>query len=211
MVARFETIFVTTIIYVHVLQALETFKRQYKKLFTLTHCYRALKCQQKWRTLYASLKNGGQVIDKGEDTTKKDGRPSGKNNSKAELKQDATTLALQETLNGLLSKRTRLPTRGSRGEKRTAKREAASKLFFELQKKKLDIEEENAWTRARQADARAKDAEARAMEAKAKAKDIDLALRLEEARIMDMDLSAWTSRKKAYYLKKQRYYMDRDS
>ena len=49
------------------------------------------------------------------------------------------------------------------------------------------------------------------MEAEAKAKDIDLALRLEEARIMDMDLSALTRRKKAYYLKKQRYYMDRDS
>ena len=75
----------------------------------------------------------------------------------------------------------------------------------------MDIEEENARTRAREADERAKDADARAMEAKAKAKDIDQALRLEEARIMDMDLSALTPRKRAYYLKKPRYYMDRDS
>ena len=49
------------------------------------------------------------------------------------------------------------------------------------------------------------------MEAEAKSKDIDLALRLEEARIMDMDLSALTLSKKTYYLKKQRYYMDRVS
>ena len=48
------------------------------------------------------------------------------------------------------------------------------------------------------------------MEVETKAKDIDCALRLEEARIMDMDLSTLTPRKKAYYLKKQRYYMDRD-
>ena len=42
-----------------------------------------------------------------------------------------------------------------------------------------------------------------------KAKDLDLALRAKEARIMDMDISAFTPRKKAYYEKKQRYYMDR--
>ena len=87
------------------LQALETFKRQYKKPFTLTHCYWALKDQQKWRTLYASLKNGGQAIDKGEDTTDKEGRHRGKNNSKVEQKRDATTLALQETLNEFLTQK----------------------------------------------------------------------------------------------------------
>ena len=43
-----------------------------------------------------------------------------------------------------------------------------------------------------------------------KAKDLDLTLRAEEARIMDMDLSAFTPRNKAYYKKKQRYNMDRD-
>ena len=71
----------------------------------MTHCYRALKDQQKWKALYASLKNGGQPLDKGEDTTEKEGRPRGKNNSKAELKRDATTLALQETLNGFLTQK----------------------------------------------------------------------------------------------------------
>ena len=43
-----------------------------------------------------------------------------------------------------------------------------------------------------------------------KGKDLELALRQEEARIMDMDLSVFTPTKKAYYLKKQRYYMDRE-
>jgi hypothetical protein len=206
-----EIILVTINLYAQVLQALETFKRQYKKAFTLTHCYRALKDQQKWKALYASLKNGGQPLDKGEDTTEKEGRPRGKNNSKAELKRDATTLALQETLNGFLTQKDKAADKKEeRREKERLERETASKLFFELQKKRLDIEEENARTRAREADARAKEAEARAMEAEAKAKDIELALRQEEARIMDMDLSAFTPTKKAYYLKKQRYYMDRD-
>ena len=118
---------------------------------------------------------------------------------------------MQETLNGFLTQKDKASDkREERRKKDRQEREAASKLFFELQKKKLDIEEENARTRAREADARAKDTEARAMEAEAKTKYIDLALRLEEARIMDMDLSALTPRKKAYYLKKQRYYMDRD-
>ena len=142
---------------------------------------------------------------------KKEGRPRGKNNSKAELKRDATTLALQETLNGFLTQKDKAADKKEeRREKERLERETASKLFFELQKKRLDIEEENARTRAREADARAKEAEARAMEAEAKAKDIELALRQEEARIMDMDLSAFTPTKKAYYLKMQRYYMDRD-
>ena len=88
-------ILVAITLYAQVLQALETFKAQYKKTFNLTHCYRALKDQQKWKDLYASLKQGGQPDDKEEGTTEKEGRPRGKNNSKAELKRDATTLALQ--------------------------------------------------------------------------------------------------------------------
>ena len=106
-------------------------------------------------------------------------------------------------------------TRRKRGEKRNATRETSSKLFFELQKKKLDIEEENARTwaqeveiRGKEAEARAKEADVKAREVELKAKDLELALRTEEARIMDMDISNFTPRKKAYYEKKQRQYMD---
>ena len=85
------------------LQALETFQAQNRKAFTLTHCYKVLKDQQKWKDLYASMKQGGQPAAKGEDPSGKEGRPRGKNNSKVETKQDPTILALQATLNGFLS------------------------------------------------------------------------------------------------------------
>lgn len=204
---------------------METFKAQHGKTFNLTHCYRALKDQQKWKDLYASLKQGGQPDDKEEGTTEKEGRPRGKNNSKAELKRDATTLALQETLNGFLSQKDKSSDKKEeRREKERLERETSSKLFFELQKKRLEIDEENARARAKEAEARTKEAEARAKEVEVrareanvkekevdlKARDLDLALRAEEARIMDMDLSAFTPRKRAYYEKKQRYYMDQD-
>ena len=84
-----------------VLQALDLFKANYNQTFNLTHCYRVLKDEQKWKELYASLKKAGQAghlgVDKGEDTTEKekDGRPRGKNNSKAEQKRDATQGSLQ--------------------------------------------------------------------------------------------------------------------
>ena len=192
------------------LQALDHFKAQYGKVFTLTHCYRELKDQEKWKELYASLKKAGQAghlgVDKGEGT----------NNSKAEQKRDATTLALQETLSGFLSQKDKTcDKREERREKERLEREAASKLYFELQKKRLDIEEENAWTRAaeveirgKEAEARTKEADVKAREMELKAKDLELALRAEEARIMDMDISTFTPRKKAYYEKKQRQYMD---
>ena len=88
-------ILVAITLYAQVLQALETFQAQYKKTFNLTHCYRALKDQQKWKDLYVSMKQGGQLVVKGAEPLEKEGRPRGKNNSKAELKRDATTLALQ--------------------------------------------------------------------------------------------------------------------
>ena len=135
-------ILVAITLYAQVLQALETFQAQYKKTFNLTHCYRALKDQRKWKDLYASLKQGGQPVDKEEGTTEKEGRPRGKNNSKAALKRDATTLALQETLNEFLSQNDKTcDKKEERREKEHLEREASSKLFFELQKKRLDIEE----------------------------------------------------------------------
>ena len=196
------------------LQALDLFKAQYGKVFTLTHCYRELKDQEKWKELYASLKKAGQAghlgVDKGEGTTEKekDGRPRGKNNSKAEQKRDATTLALQETLSGFLSQKDKTcDKKEERREKQRLEREAASKLYFELQKKRLDIEE-NARTRAAEVEIRGKEADVKDREVELKAKDLELALRAEEARIMDMDISTFTPRKKAYYEKKQRQYMD---
>ena len=59
-------------------------------------------------------------------------------------------------MNGFLSQKDKsCDKKEERREKERLERETASKLFFELQKKRLDIEEENARTRAREADARA--------------------------------------------------------
>ena len=63
------------------------------------------------------------------------------------------------------------------------------KNFFDLQKKKLEIDETNARSRAMEA---------------------EQALLHEESRIMMADLNSMTPRKRAWHEKKQKIFMDRD-
>ena len=91
------------------------------------------------------------------------------------MKHDATTLALQETLNGFLSEKDKTcDKKEERREKEHIERETSAKLFLELQKKRLDIEEENARTRAQKAKVRGREAEARAKEVEVRAKEADV-------------------------------------
>ena len=84
-------------------------------------------------------------------------------------KRDATTLALQETLKGFISQKDKaIEEKKEREEKKQREREENAKNFFDLQKKKLEIDET--------------DARSRAMEA-------EQALLAEESRIMMSDLN----------------------
>ncbi|CAM0907616.1 unnamed protein product [Alopecurus aequalis] len=189
-------------------QALEVYKTEHgDKSFNFAHCYKLLKDNQKWKELHNILKRGrgklsvpGMTAGNGDDTKTK--RPSVRTNSKLDLKRDVTTIALQETLKGFINQKDKTSEKkDERDKKKRWEREELTKNFFIVQSKKLEIEEENARTRAKEADTRA-------MEAEIKKKEVELALATQEAQIMAMELSSLTPRKKAYFEKKQQCYMD---
>ena len=107
-----------------------------------------------------------------------------------EAKRDATTLALQETLKGTIPQKDKASEeQKEREERKQREREENVKNFFDLQKKKLEIEQTNARSRAMEA---------------------EQALLLEESRIMMADLDTLTPKKRTWYEKKQKFFMDRD-
>ncbi|XBI38978.1 hypothetical protein VPH35_123857 [Triticum aestivum] len=86
-------------------QALEAFKVQHNgKCFNLSHCYRVIKDEEKFKAQYAALKARG-----GKDTVEdvwegEPARPRGKTNSK-EDKRDAATNALIASVDGMMNKK----------------------------------------------------------------------------------------------------------
>ena len=188
---------------------MEVYKAEHGgKSFNFAHCYRKLKDNQKWKELHSALKKGVAVpggvppMATGSADGPESERPRGRVNSKLDLKRDATTIALQETLQGFITQKDKeTEKKDERDEKKRREREEVTKNFFLVQTKKLEIEEENAKTRALEASTRA-------MEAENKRKEVELALAAQEAQIMAMDLTCFTPRKRAYYEKKQQRYME---
>ncbi len=84
---------------------MEAFKVQHNgKCFNLSHCYRVIKDEEKFKAQYAALKAcGGKkaVEDVGEGEP---ARPRGKTNSK-EDKRDAATNALIASVDGMMNKK----------------------------------------------------------------------------------------------------------
>ena len=80
---------------------MEAFKVQHNgKCFNLSHCYRVIKDEEKFKAQYAVLKargGKGAVEDVGEGEP---ARPRGKTNSKKEDKRDAATNALIASVDG---------------------------------------------------------------------------------------------------------------
>ena len=188
---------------------MEVYKAEHGgKSFNFAHCYRKLKDNQKWKELHSALKKGVAVpggvppMATGSADGPESERPRGRVNSKLDLKRDTTTIALQETLQGFITQKDKeTEKKDERDEKKRREREEVTKNFFLVQTKKLEIEEENAKTRALKASTRA-------MEAENKRKEFELALAAQEAQIMAMDLTCFTPRKRAYYEKKQQRYME---
>ena len=110
------------------------------KPFTLSHCWLKLKDEKKWQDYLQSQKKQGtkEEVDTSE-------RPRGHKNSKKESRIDASSLAIQEALKGLITQKEVISSkREEREEMKRQKKEEAKEAFFELTKKRLDIEELNA-------------------------------------------------------------------
>lgn len=175
---------------------METFKSQnVGKPFTLIHCWREIKDCPKWKELVASMKRGGGVPAGGKEEPS-DKRPKGRTNAKIEAKREVQTIALQDTLKGFISQKDKSTEKREDGRRGSAGREENSKNFFEIQKRKLDIEEENARSTT--------------IEVKAKAREAEHALLTEKTRIMTADLDILTPRKRAWFEKKHKWFMERD-
>ena len=87
------------------------------KCFNLSHCFRVIKDEEKFKAQYAALKSRGgkQAVEDLGDGEKV--RPRGKTNSKKEDKWDAASIALIATMEGMISKK------DSREEKHRQERE----------------------------------------------------------------------------------------
>lgn len=171
-----------------------------RKTFNLLHCWAALKDCQKWKELYNSLKpNGGQqaptVIDDdgaapaaSASTGTASKRPRGRTSSKNDAKREASSQAVMESIKTLLADKS--VSTEKRDERKRKEKEEAAKNYYDIQSKKLAIEEINVIN---------------------KQKELELALLAEEAKIMstpitdgmDPDERAWLEKKKKFILARE--------
>ncbi|XBI38157.1 hypothetical protein VPH35_123272 [Triticum aestivum] len=181
-------------------QALEAFKVQHNgKCFNLSHCYRVIKDEQKFKAQYAALKargGKGAVEDVGEGES---AWPRGKTNSKKEDKRDAATNALIASVDDMMNKK------DSREEERRRFKAEQMDAFTEIQRRRLDLDaEKQAKMFELEAEKQAKMLEIEAANAaKTKAKEVALASMMTWVEIMKVDLNALSPRKRPWFEKMQ--------
>uniref|UniRef100_A0A8I6WSI4 No apical meristem-associated C-terminal domain-containing protein n=1 Tax=Hordeum vulgare subsp. vulgare TaxID=112509 RepID=A0A8I6WSI4_HORVV len=157
------------------------------KCFNLSHCFRIIKDEEKFKAQYADLKSRGgkQAVEEVGDGEK--ARPRGKINFKKEDKRDAALIALIATVEGMITKK------DSRKEKRRQEREEQINAFLELQRRRLDMEAEK----------QARMLEIEAANAKTKVKEVALASMMTGVEIMKVDLNTVSPRKRPWFKKMQ--------
>ncbi|XBH98368.1 hypothetical protein VPH35_127892 [Triticum aestivum] len=195
-------------------QSLEAFKAQHNdKPFTLTHCWTLINMCPKFKDQYRELqrKRGlkmAKFVGGGDGEALK--RPRGKTNSKVDDIRDASSMALHETLHGMMSQK------DVRDEKKRQSKDEKMKQYLGLQRQKLEMEEaakrrkidmEEA-ARQRQFDIEADNVKARqrqldieATNAATKAKEVALA-------IMSVDLSKMSDKMRAWFEARQKEMLD---
>ncbi|XBH60481.1 hypothetical protein VPH35_115079 [Triticum aestivum] len=178
--------------------ALEAFKVQHNgKCFNLSHCYRVIKDEEKFKAQYAALKACGgkkSVEDVGEGEP---ARPRGKTNSKKEDKRDAATNALIASVDGMMKK-------DSREEERRRFKAEQMNAFMEIQRRRLEMDAEKQVKMFElEAEKQAKMLEIKAANAKTKAKEVALASMMTGVEIMKVDLNTVSPRKRPWFEKKQ--------
>ena len=193
---------------------MEAFKAWHNdKPFTLTHCWTIINNCPKFKDQYRELQR-----KRGKKTTKFAGggddealkRPRGKTNSKVDDIRDASSMALHDTLHGMMSQK------NVRDEKKRQSKDEQMNQYLELQRKKLEMEEaakrrkidmEEA-ARQRQLDmeeaARQRQLDIEATNAATKAKEVALA-------IMSVDLTKMSEKTRAWFEARQKEMLDADS
>ena len=118
---------------------MEAFKARHNdKPFTLTHCWTMINNCPKFKDQYRELQR-----KRGKKTAKFAGggdgealkRPRGKTNSKVDDIRDASSMALHDTLHGMMSQK------DVRDEKKRQSKDEQMKQYLELQRKKLEMKE----------------------------------------------------------------------
>ncbi|XBJ18102.1 hypothetical protein VPH35_009352 [Triticum aestivum] len=206
-------------------QSLKAFKARHNdKPFTLTHCWTIINNCPKFKDQYRELQR-----KRGMKTAKFAGggdgealkRPRGKTNSKVDDIRDASSMALHETLHGMMSQK------DVRDEKKRQSKDEQMKQYLDLQRQKLEMEEaakkrkidmeeaarqrqldmEEA-ARQRQLDIEADNVKARqrqldieATNAATKAKELALA-------IMSVDLSKMSDKTRVWFEARQKEMLD---
>ena len=206
---------------------MEAFKARHNdKPFTLMHCWTIINNCPKFKDQYRELQR-----KRGLKTAKYAGggdgealkRPRGKTNSKVDDIRDASSMALHDTLHGMMSQK------DVTDEKKRQSKDEQMKQYLDLQRKKLEMEEatkrrkidmeeaarqrqlnmEEA-ARQRQLDIEADNVKARqrqldieATNAATKAKEVALA-------IMSVDLSKMSDKKRAWFEARQKEMLDAD-
>ncbi|XBJ10779.1 hypothetical protein VPH35_015580 [Triticum aestivum] len=206
-------------------QSLEAFKARHNdKPFTLTHCWTIINNCPKFKVQYRELqrKRGlktAKFAGGGDGEALK--RPRGKTNSKVDDIRDASSMALHDTLHGMMSQK------DVRNKKKRQSKDEQMKQYLDLQRKKLEMEEaakmrkidmeeaarqrkldmEEA-ARQRQLDIEADNVKARqrqldieATNAATKAKEVALA-------IMSVDLSKMSEKTRAWFEARQKEMLD---
>ncbi|KAE8820039.1 Lectin-domain containing receptor kinase A4.3 [Hordeum vulgare] len=173
------------------------FKVQHNgKCFNLSHCFRVIKDEEKFKAQYAALNScgGKQAVEEVGDGEK--ARPRVKTNSKKEDKRDAASIALIATVEGMITKK------DSRKEKRGQEREEQMNAFLEIQRRRLDMEvEKQARMLEMEAEKQAKMLEIEAANAKTKAKEVALASMMTGVEIMKVYLNTVSPRKRPWFEK----------
>ncbi|PNT71057.1 hypothetical protein BRADI_2g22295v3 [Brachypodium distachyon] len=201
-----------------VIQAMDAFRAMNNgKKFNLSHCWIKLHKAPKWIDLVASLKiqaknaaqgkkrsNDGIPIDleAGEISGglgKRSDRPQGKKLSKDDLKREASTIALQESLKEMVS--VKEASSGKRGEIRELKKDERFKSFMDMIQEKYRGDA----TVATDLAAAAK------LDATPRAKEVELKMLMEENRIIRMDLSPLDDVARAWYIKKKKEIADQQT
>ncbi|XBI03303.1 hypothetical protein VPH35_131736 [Triticum aestivum] len=120
-------------------QSLEAFKARHNdKPFTLTHCWTLINMCPKFKDQSRELQRKIE-LKTAKFTGGGDGealkRPRGKTNSKVDDIRDASSMALHETLHGMMSQK------DVRDEKKRQSKDEQMKQYLDLQRQKLEMEE----------------------------------------------------------------------
>ncbi|XBI22341.1 hypothetical protein VPH35_063369 [Triticum aestivum] len=179
-------------------QALEAFKVQHDgKCFNLSHCWRVIKDEEKFKAQYVALKSRGGKRAVEEEGGEKP-RPRGKTDSKKEDKRDAASNVLVASVEGMMSKK------DSREEERQRYKEEQMNAFMEVQRRRLEMDaEKQAKMLEMEAEKQAKMLEIEAANAKTKAKEVALASMMTGVEIMKADLNTVSPRKWPWFEKMQ--------